>query len=116
MSDETPHEYVSNMASREPCCSICGEDDWHKNHKAKFTRSELTDAVKAAIAKPSPCGQKFSDGTPHPASLWREGAHTPHEGDSVHRCQADCLPGYCLICQSEEKLREEIASLKTKDK
>lgn len=79
-------------------------------------------------ASASPCGQKFSNGTPHPASLWRPcsmctesgcgpngktgfpfsekgvpGHHdyTPEAG-FVRPCDS-----YCLICQSEETVRHE---------
>lgn len=71
-----------------------------------YTQAELDAAVQAAITKPSPCGQKFSDGTPHPASLW-----VPHKLN-VQRSTPDnifgVVQGYCLICQSEEKLRGEL--------
>lgn len=50
-------------------------------------------------ASTSPCGQKFSDGTPHPASCWRSA--------ECALIQPVWTNGVCLICQSEEKLRGE---------
>ena len=31
----TPHHYVSDMASRDPCCAVCNEEDDHKIHRQR---------------------------------------------------------------------------------
>lgn len=65
-------------------------------------------AERNRLMAPSPCGQKFSDGTPHPMSLWREDSSELEYVDGIAVAKVAGWPAHCLICQSEEKLRGEV--------
>lgn len=68
---------------------------------------------------PSPCGQKFSDGTPHPLSCCKQVVSgSSGKQTTTPACTAEAMEGstltievVCLICQSEEKLRERCQSV-----
>ncbi len=49
------------------------------------------------LLDPSPCDQKFADGTPHPMACWQRAQDSGHARSF----------GHCLICDSEQKLRVE---------
>lgn len=76
------------------------------NNWNAFTQKERS-MPNHAPESASPCGQKFSGGTPHPESLWRSDmaiGERMYRGDGV-----ELFRGVCLICQSEEMLRGLVA-------
>lgn len=76
-----------------------------------FSPMEAAALIEAHTKTPSPCGQKFADGTPHPASLWREARL--ERIPSVLEIPAPTvpmIPAFCLVCASERKLRADLNS------
>lgn len=68
----------------------------------KKAYDEGFDAARADLTSPSPCGQKFADGTPHPIACWKEGIDVLYGKTDSH----------CLICADKEKLRAELAGIR----
>lgn len=76
-------------------------DQSESGTRRAYEQSELDAAVQAACADlmaPSPCGQTF-DGTPHPKWAWRETHISGSRDSAIHQ-------SYCLVCASEQKLRD----------
>lgn len=141
-------------------------EEWRTGQKkhiavadAEAAWNAAVEAARADLLKPSPCGQKFADGTPHPMACWRvtkykypeipKAVKNPivfmdanlgialvgdYAGDQwifknvndqwVSQRKTDSrdpimivpLPesGYCLICDSEAKLRADAEAAVTK--
>lgn len=79
--------------------------------RPKYTQKEMDAAVKAAradLSRPSPCGQKFADGTPHSMADWKEEYGVPTYATSGLPHATIPMIRHCLICDSEAKLRAEM--------
>lgn len=84
--------------------------DWDALHLGWQTAEDIwnaaVEAARADLLKPSPCGQKFADGTLHPMACWIFNPNDSGPDDLIGQS------GYCLICRticdSEAKLRVEM--------
>jgi hypothetical protein len=70
-----------------------------ENNGYRGMEFELLNTIAALRTKlqPMDCG--------HLKAEWVEGAHMAHEGDTEHRCAADCQPGYCRRCAELEQAK-----------
>lgn len=76
---------------------------------SSFCAQAYNDAAQAAredLMKASPCGQKFSDGTPHPMALWVDGLQPCGEERCPQRMINHAHPvKICLVCNTEDVLK-----------
>lgn len=98
MSDKVEHLCNELKLGYGYCLKPIGHQGDHvfppEMSRPKYTQKEMDAAVEAARAdlpKPSPCGQKFADGTPHSMACWQLMEYADDE-----------VVGRCLICDSEQ--------------
>lgn len=103
--------------------------DWDALHLGWQTAEDIwnaaVEAARADLLKPSPCGHKFADGTPHPKACWKladccDGVGGPNvkvfdgekqvPGHADYNSEGPCdfvCNSHCLICDSEAKRAAE---------